>query len=124
MGKIRENLLTESNIRALVKLVDKEMDGVAREQRHKLETVEAELVDVKRRLGRLYDLAETTDLDIDDFKPRTRDHRERQERLEATAQEARAMLSQRREVLERRGDHRGLRPGHESVPKGERADRA
>ena len=88
------------NIRALVKLVDEEMDGVAKEQRQKLETIEAELVDVKRRLGRLYDLAETTDLDIDDFKPRIREHRERQERLEATAAEARAMLSQRREVLD------------------------
>ena len=100
VGKIRENVLTESNIRALVKMVDEEMDGVAREQRQKLETVEVELVDVKRRMGRLYDLAETTDLDIDDFKPRIRDHRERQERLEATAQEARAILSQRREVLD------------------------
>ena len=84
----------------MVKLVDEEMDGVAREQRQKLETIESELVDVKRRLGRLYDLAETTDLDIDDFKPRIRDHRERQERLEATAEEARALLSQRREVLD------------------------
>ena len=100
VGKIRENVLTESNIRALVKLVDEEMDGVAKEQRQKLETIEAELVDVKRRLGRLYDLAETTDLDIDDFKPRIREHRERQERLEATAEEARTMLSQRREVLD------------------------
>ena len=100
VGKIRENVLTESNIRALVKMVDEEMDGVAKEQRQKLETIEAELVDVKRRLGRLYDLAETTDLDIDDFKPRIREHRERQERLEATAAEARAMLSQRREVLD------------------------
>ena len=100
VGKIRENVLTDSNIRALVKMVDEEMDGVAKEQRQKLETIEAELVDVKRRLGRLYDLAETTDLDIDDFKPRIRDHRERQERLEATAAEARAMLSQRREVLD------------------------
>ena len=97
VGKIRENVLTESNIR---ELVDEEMDGVAAEQRQKLETIEAELADVKRRLGRLYDLAETTDLDIDDFKPRIRDHRERQERLEATAQEARAILSQRREVLD------------------------
>ena len=68
MGKIRENVLTEANIRTLVKLVDEEMDGVAKEQRQKLETIEAELADVKRRLGRLYDLAETTDLDIDDFK--------------------------------------------------------
>ena len=100
VGKIRENVLTESNIRALVKMVDEEMDGVAKEQRQKLETIEAELVDVKRRLGRLYDLAETTDLDIDDFKPRIREHRERQERLEATATEARAVLSQRREVLD------------------------
>ena len=100
VGKIRENVLTESNIRELVKLVDEEMDGIAREQRQKLQTVEAELEDVKRRLGRLYDLAETTDLDIEDFKPRIRDHRERQEKLEASAQEARAMLSQRREVLD------------------------
>ena len=100
VGKIRENVLTESNIRALVKLVDEEMDGVAAEQRQKLETIEAELVDVKRRLGRLYDLAETTDLDIEDFKPRIRDNRERQEKLEASAEEARALLSQRREVLD------------------------
>ena len=100
VGKIRENVLTESNIRELVKLVDEEMDGIASEQRQKLQTVEAELEDVKRRLGRLYDLAETTDLDIEDFKPRIRDHRERQEKLEASAQEARAMLSQRREVLD------------------------
>ena len=100
VGKIRENVLTESNIRELVKLVDEEMDGIAHEQRQRLETVESELVDVKRRLERLYDLAETTDLNIDDFKPRIRDHRERQEKLETAAAEARAMLSQRREVLD------------------------
>ena len=100
VGKIRENVLTESNIRDLVKLVDEEMDGIAHEQRQRLETVESELVDVKRRLERLYDLAETTDLNIHDFKPRIRDHRERQEKLETTAAEARAMLSQRREVLD------------------------
>ena len=74
VGNIRENVLTESNIRELVKLVDEEMDGIAREQRQKLETIESELVDVKHRLERLYDLAETTDLDIEDFKPRIRDH--------------------------------------------------
>ena len=100
VGKIRENVLTESNIRDLVKLVDEEMDGVAKEQRQRLETIESDLVDVKRRLDRLYNLVETTDLDIEDFKPRIREHRERQERLEATAAEARSMLSQRREVLD------------------------
>ena len=100
VGKIRENVFTESNIRALVKLVDEEMDGVAAEQRQKLESIEAELADVKRRLGRLYDLAETADLDIDDFKPRIRDHRERQEKLEASAEEARALLAERRQYLD------------------------
>ncbi len=100
VGKIRENVLTESNIRDLVKLVDEEMDGIAHEQRQRLETVESELVDVKRRLERLYDLAETTDLNIDDFKPRIRDHRERQEKLETAAAEARALLSERRAVLD------------------------
>ena len=98
--KIRSNILTDGNIRELVKLVDEEMDGVAREQRVKLETVEAELADVRRRLERLYNLVETTDMDINDFKPRIRDHRERQERLEATAEEARALLSQRRVALD------------------------
>ena len=100
VGKIRENVLTESNIRELVKLVDEEMDGIAREQRQRLETADAELEDVRRRLDRLYNLAETTDLDIEDFKPRIKDHRERQEKLEATVEEARAMLSQRRVVLD------------------------
>ena len=92
--------LVVGKIRELVKLVDEEMDGVAKEQRQRLETIDSELVEVKRRLDRLYNLVETTDLDIEDFKPRIRDHRERQERLEASAAEARSMLSERREVLD------------------------
>ena len=100
VGQIRSNILTEGNIRDLVRLVDEEMDGVAREQRKRLETIEAELAEVKRRLDRLYNLVETTDMDIEDFKPRIRDHRERQQRLEAAAEDARSMLSERRVVLD------------------------
>ena len=70
-------VLTEGNIRELVRVADEEMDGVAKERRHKQETVESELADVRRRLARLYNLVETTDMTIDDFKPRIRDHRER-----------------------------------------------
>ena len=100
VSKIRSNILTEGNIRDLVRLVDEEMDGVAKEQRQRLETVESELAEVRRRLDRLYNLVETTDLDMADVTPRIRDHRERQEKLEASAQEARALLPQRREVLD------------------------
>ena len=72
-----------------VKLLDEEMDGVAHEQRERLQTIESELADVRRRLDRLYNLVEITDFDMADVTPRIRDHRERQERLEAVAGERR-----------------------------------
>ena len=46
VGQIRSNILTEGNIRDLVRLVDEEMDGVAGEQRKRLETIEAEFAPV------------------------------------------------------------------------------
>ena len=100
LGKIQSNVLTDSNIRALVRIVDEQMDGVAGEQRKRLDPTQSDLADVRRRLDRLYELVETTDMDIEDFKPRIRDHRERQGRLEAAEAEAKAMLSQRRNVLD------------------------
>ena len=100
VDKIRANVLTESNIRALVKVVDEQMDSVAREQRKRLKTIENELEDVKRKLGRIWHVIETSDIDTADASDRIRDHRERQERLEDSATEARAILSQRRAVLD------------------------
>ena len=100
VGKIRANVLTEGNIRALVKVVDEQMDGVASEQRKRLETIEDELEDVKRKLGRIWHVIETTDLDMADASDRIKGHRERQQRLEDAAADARAILSQRRAVLD------------------------
>ncbi len=94
------NILTESNIRDLVRLVDEELDGVAHEQRRNLETIEGELAAVRRWLERLYRAIEITDLDLADLTPRIKEHRERQERLASAAEEARALLSERREVLD------------------------
>ena len=127
VGKIRSNVLTDGNIRALVKVVDEQMDGVAQEQRTKLETIEDELEDVKRKLGRIWHFSETADnVEMTDASARINEHRDRQERLEDLAAEAGAgaILSQRRAELDDVRDHRGLRPGHERVPEGERADRA
>ena len=100
VGKIRSNVLTDSNIRSLVKVVDEQMDGVAAEQRERLETIEDELEEVKRRLGRIWILVETTDIDMADAAARIREHRDRQERLEDLARDARAILSQRRAALD------------------------
>ena len=98
--EIRENVLTESNIRDLVKLLDEEMDGVAREQRERLETINEELEDVKKRLGRIWQVIETTDIEMADASERIREHRERKEKLEIAAGEARALLSDRRQFLD------------------------
>ena len=101
VSSIRSNILTEGNIRNLVKVVDEQMDGVSGEQRKRLETIESELADVRGRLDRLYDLVETTtEFNMADFAHRIRDHKERQQRLESAAEGARAILSQRRAVLD------------------------
>ena len=100
ISNIRENILTEGNIRDLVKLLDEEMDGVAREQRQNLETIEAELEEVKRKLDRIWHFVESTDLDMADASERILEHRHRREQLEAAAEEAKAVLAERRELLD------------------------
>ena len=100
VDELRANILTESNIRDLVKLLDEEMDGVARDQRERLQTIEEELEDVKRRLARIWNHIETTDTEMADASDRIREHRERKEKLEIAAGEARALLSERRQFLD------------------------
>ena len=98
--KIRSNILTEGSITELVRAVDEEMDGIASEQRKRLRTIEVELEDVKRRLGRIWNAIETSDIDIADASDRIKEHRERKERLEDAAADARAILSERRAHLD------------------------
>ena len=100
ISNIRENILTEGNIRDLVKMLDEEMDGVAREQRQNLETIEDELEEVKRKLDRIWQIVESTDLDMADASERILEHRHRREQLEAAAEEARTVLAERRDLLD------------------------
>ena len=83
-----------------MKLLDEEMDGVASEQRERLETIEEELEEVKRRLGRIWQVIETTDIEMADASERIKEHRDRKEKLEVAAEEARRMLSDRRQFLD------------------------
>ena len=100
VDEIRANILTEANIRDLVKLLDEEMDGVASEQRERLESIEEELEEVKRRLGRIWQVIETTDIEMADASERIKEHRDRKEKLEIAAEEARRLLSDRRQFLD------------------------
>ena len=98
--KIRSSILTDGSITDLVRAVDEEMDGIASGQRKRLQTVEGELEDVKRRLGRIWNAIETSDIDIADASDRIKEHRERKERLEDAAADGRAILSERRAYLD------------------------
>ena len=66
VARIRSDILTEGSIRDLVKVVDEEMGGVAREQRKRLKTIEDELQDVKRQLDRIWRYIATSDTVMDD----------------------------------------------------------
>ena len=100
VARIRSDILTEGRIRELVKVVAEEMDGVAREQRKRLKTIEDELQDVKRQLDRIWRYIATSDTVMAEASDRIRELRERQERLEDAAEDARAVLAQRLKVLD------------------------
>ena len=76
------------------------MDGADREQRERLETIEQELEDVKKRLGRIWQFVETTGIEMADALERIKEHRDCQQQLEIAAEEARPMLAERRAVLD------------------------
>ncbi len=100
VARIRSDILTEGSIRDLAKEVDKEMSGVAREQRKRLKTIEDELQDVKRQMDRIWRYIATSDTVMDDASTHIKELRDRQERLEDAAEDAKEMLSQRLKVLD------------------------
>ena len=73
---------------------------MARDQRERLQNIEEELEDVKKRLARIWNHIETTDTEMADASDRIREHRERKEKLEVAAKEARALLKERRQFLD------------------------
>jgi len=97
-GRIRSSILTAGIIGDLTQVVAKELDGLVREQRRRLETIESELADVRRRLGRLWDIVETTDDVPADTDVRIKANTERRSLLKASLKEAQFILSQRRSV--------------------------
>ena len=101
IDEIRANVLTESNIRDLVKLLDEEMDGVAHEQRERLQTIDGELEDVKKQLSRVWHFVARSDsVDVAEASDLIVELRERKEKLEVAAEEARGLLSERRRFLD------------------------
>ena len=58
------------------------------------------LVDVRQRLSRIWHVIEMTDIDMSDASDGIKEHRQRQAQLELAAEEARAVLAERRVLLD------------------------
>ena len=97
--KIRERILTEETIVELVTLVAEEIDAMAGELSGRLEVVEAELGDVRKRLEKLYEAVETSELTLEVLSPRIMSLRHREEQLEAARDDAETQLEHRRVAL-------------------------
>ena len=97
--KIRERILTEETIVELVTLVAEEIDAMAGELAGRLKVIEAELGDVRKRLERLYEALETSELTLEVLSPRIFSLRHREEQLEAAREDAETQLEQRRVEL-------------------------
>ena len=97
--KIRERILTEETIVELVTLVAEEIDAMAGELAGRLEVIDAELGDVRKRLERLYEALETSELTLEVLSPRIFSLRHREEQLEAARDDAETQLEQRRVAL-------------------------
>ena len=97
--KIRERILTEETIVEMVTLVAEEIDAMAGELAGRLEVIDAELLDVRKRLERLYEALENSELTLEVLSPRIFSLRHREEQLEAARDDAAAQLEQRRVEL-------------------------
>ena len=99
VGKIKEHILTEENLKELVRLVNEEMDSASSEYQDELDTISGEVVDINHRLERLYDALETGKIGLEDVAPRIQQLRHRQQQQQARKWELEALLSNRRVEL-------------------------
>ena len=99
IDKTKERILTDGTITELVTLVAEEIDAMAGELSGRLEVIEAELGDVRKRLERLYEALETSELTLEVLSPRIFSLRHREEQLEAAREDAETQLEQRRVEL-------------------------
>lgn len=70
IDKIKQNILTDDNLRELVELTNEEIRNLSDSVEDKIEAYRVQLRDVDTRLERLYDALETGKLKLDELAPR------------------------------------------------------
>ena len=96
---IMVRILNEETITELVQMVAEEVDALAEERASDLAIVESNLEDVRRRLNKLYDALENSDLTYEALSPRILKLRQQEDQLAAARDDALRQLEQRRAEL-------------------------
>lgn len=99
MDKIKERILTDDNLKELIRLINEEIDGAASEYQYQLDSIVDGIADTNRRLGILYDVLETGKLSLEYLTPLIQQLRQRLAELQARKWEIEALLSNRRVEL-------------------------
>jgi site-specific DNA recombinase len=82
IDRMKANLLTEDNLRELVKLTNEEISQAKEQYEERLAVIEAQVEEVRRRLHKLYDALETSKLDVEDLAPRMKQLKAQMDDLE------------------------------------------
>ena len=98
VGRIRSSILAKDSDDDMTTVVVNELDKLVQEQQGRLEIIESELKDLRRKLDRIWEMVGSTDSYLADLPPRIRAHRDRQLHVEDSLQEANVILSQRRAI--------------------------
>ena len=99
VAKIMQRILNEETITELVQMVAEEIDALAEERASDLAIVDSDLDDVRRRLEKLYDAIENSELTYEALSPRILKLRQREDQLAAARDDAVRQLEQRRADL-------------------------
>ncbi len=99
VGNIMGRILNEQTITELVQMVAEEVDSMAEERASDLAIVESDLDDIRRRLEKLYDALENSDLTYEALSPRILKLRQQEDQLAAARDDAVRQLEERRAEL-------------------------
>ena len=73
LEQFQKIILTESNLKELVKLVNEDIKQELKLYQDRVQTVDIQIDDINTRLGRLYDAIETGKVSIDELAPRIKE---------------------------------------------------
>ncbi len=82
LEQLKEVILTESNVKELVKLVNEDIKQEFTQYQDRIDSVDTQLKEINTRLGRLYDAIETGKVSLDELAPRIRELKSQKDRLD------------------------------------------